>query len=161
MRLRYATALAAALLLLAPSAHATTGYSATLSGLQEVPADVSPATGFGAFVLDNTGTQLSYSVSYNGLLGPLTAAHIHNGAVGVNGPVVYGLNFLPNVGTTSGTISGVLAVTPLDVSNLAAGLYYVNIHTQVFPGGEIRGQIGLDATPSRPTSWGRMKSLYR
>src|SRR5262249_10920096 len=73
IRIRYPTAAALVLVLaiaLAPVAGATTGYSATLSGLQEVPANASPGTGSAFFVLDNSGTTMTWSVTFSGLVGP-------------------------------------------------------------------------------------------
>jgi hypothetical protein len=65
-----------------------------------------------------------------------TAAHIHTGAVGVNGGVLYPLT-LTSIGA-----QGTQAITTADLANLEAGNFYVNAHTAANPGGEIRGQIG-------------------
>lgn len=46
-----------------------------------------------------------------------------------------------------------------DVANLKLGLLYVNIHSQTFPGGEIRGQI-VASTPTQVKTWGRVKAMY-
>ena len=62
---------------------------------------------------------------------------------------------------TSGAFNGVVNPTPAQVADLFAGLYYVNIHSNVFPGGEIRGQLAADATPASRGTWGRIKSFYR
>jgi hypothetical protein len=159
MRLRYALFLAP-LLVFAPAANAATGYSASLNGAQEVGPVPTPATGTATLILDNGGTNLSYTVTYSGLLGTLTASHIHKAPVGVNGGVLFG--FSPPIGTTSGTFSGVVSgLTAANVSDLNAGLYYVNIHSTLYPGGEIRGQIGGAPTPTGKSTWGRIKSLYR
>jgi hypothetical protein len=157
MRRRYAFFLLAALLA-APVAQAATGYSTILSGANEVPANPTTATGFATVVLDNAGTTLSYTVSYSGLVAPLTASHIHKAAAGVNGGVLFG--FAPPVGTTSGTFSGTITVTAANVADLNAGLYYVNIHSTAYPGGELRGQLHGDATPNARGTWGRIKALF-
>jgi hypothetical protein len=80
-------------------------------------------------------------VTFTGLTSNATAAHIHQGAAGVNGPVI-----VPLVGG-AGATAGTWTVTPgaiLTVAQLtalrASGLY-VNIHTATNLGGEIRGQI--------------------
>ena len=157
MRSRYTLALLA--LLLVPSASlAAQGFSANLSGLQEVPVNASTATGNAAVVLNDAGNQLTYTVNYSGLLGTLTASHIHKAPIGVNGGVLFG--FAPPIGTQSGSFGGVIAVTPANVADLIAGLYYVNIHSNLWPGGEIRGQLAGDVTPSARGTWGRLKALY-
>src|SRR6188474_2428140 len=64
MRIRYTLAVVLMLLLvLAAVATATTGFVSSLNGLQEVPANASPGTGTAVYVLDNTQTSLSYSVT--------------------------------------------------------------------------------------------------
>lgn len=158
MRRRYALLLLAALLA-APVAQAATGYSTLLSGTNEVPPNASPATGFATVVLNNAGNQLAYTVTYSGLVGTLTASHIHKAAAGVNGGVLFG--FAPPIGTTSGSFSGTIAVTAANVADLNAGLYYVNIHSSVYGGGELRGQLAGDPTANRTNTWGRIKSLFR
>ena len=159
MRIRYSIIAALAVSLAVAPAHASSGFVATLDGLQEVPPNASPASGTGFFVLDNTGTQLTYSVTYSGLTANRTAAHFHGPALpGVNAGVVFPI---AGTGPTSGNISGTWAIDPTNVTRLNSGLLYVNIHTGNFPGGEIRGQVVPDATPARSTSWGKIKALYR
>ncbi len=74
---------------------------------------------------------------------------------------------IAGAGSTSGHDTGVWLstdaqpLTATQVSNLMNGLMYINVHSQNFPGGEIRGQIHSDATPARPTSWARIKTLFR
>lgn len=157
MRSRYALLLAAFLVAPMP-ALADTGFSTILSGAAEVPPNASPGTGFASLTLNNAQTQLTYSITYSGLAGTVTASHIHQAAVGANGGVIFG--FSPPIGTTSGAFGGVIAVSPAQVATLFAGLYYVNLHTSAFPGGELRGQINMDVTPTSKGTWGRIKSLY-
>src|SRR5262249_58940502 len=111
MRLRHSIALiATALLVGGPlAAQADTGFSVSLNGLNEVGPNASPATGSGTLIIDNAQTQVTYSINYFGLTGTRTAQHIHGpGAPGVNAPVVLPLNA---TGVTSGTVSGVSAIT--------------------------------------------------
>ena len=158
MRSRYALALLG--LLLVPSlAFGATGFSTTLSGLQEVPPNASNGAGTAVVVLNNAQTQFTYSVTFTGLTGNTTASHIHKAAIGVNGGVIFG--FSPPLGVTSGAFNGVVNPTAAQVADLFAGLYYVNIHSNVFPGGEIRGQLAGDVTPAQRGTWGRIKSFYR
>ncbi len=158
MRPRHALLLAC-LLLLPTAASAITVLNATLTGLAEVPPNASTATGTATVTLDTGGTTISWTVTYSGLLGTLTASHIHTAPIGTNGPVTIALN--PVAGTTSGTYSGSAAVTPAQASDLLAGLDYVNIHSNLFPGGEIRGQLTTGVTPAARGTWGRIKLLYR
>jgi hypothetical protein len=164
MRLRYSLALAlVALLAIGGSAIADTGMVANMNGAQEVPANASPAVGNAIAVLNNAGTSLSFTVNYTGLVAPVTANHIHGPApVGVNAGVIFPIN--QNIGSTSGVLAGTWnapALTAVYVNYLLTGQTYFNIHTQSFPGGEIRGQILLDATPNKASTWGKIKNLYR
>jgi hypothetical protein len=132
-------------------------YQAVINGAQEVPPSGSPATGFGCFVL-NADNTLDYLVSYAGLTGVESAAHIHGPApAGVNGGVVFPFVVgSPMIGTFG-------PLTAAQVSDLSNGLYYVNIHSTVNPGGEIRGQIltsGPCAAPTEESTWGAIKMLY-
>jgi len=120
-------------------------YKATLDGAQEVPAVETEAEGAGKFVLMRSDrSKLKYQVVLEGLSGPVTGAHIHLGAVGEEGDVVYPLISEENPPKTEDgktTIGGSLAVTEADRANLEAGKFYVNIHTEKNPEGEIRGQL--------------------
>lgn len=153
------------ILLASAPAFADTGFVAYITGLQEVPPTSTPGYGTGTFLLNTAQTQISYSITFSDLITPMTAAHIHNAPEGSNGSVK--LN-LAGAGATSGTLAGLWTTTqptqPLTstlLTELFAGKLYINIHTSTFPGGEIRGQIFVDATPNRSTTWGRIKGLYR
>lgn len=116
-----------------------TGY---LNGANERPSPVATnATGFGRVVLNDAETQLTTSVYYNNLSSGTTVGHIHGPApVTGTAPPIFNLN--PTPGQTNGSvIDSVFAVTPQQVADLKAGLWYFNIHTTNFGGGEIRGQI--------------------
>ncbi len=144
----------AAALLVAGAAHAQS-YTATLSGSQETPPNGSPATGSATLTLDGAKI-LSFNITYSGLIGTETAAHIHccappGTAAGVLFPLPAGNPKVGTVGPLTGT----------QEANLNAGLMYINIHTNSFPGGEIRGQIYSSPTPVEPRTWGAIKTLYR
>jgi hypothetical protein len=155
-----------ALALLAPASPALGGdnFVATLSGGQEVPARDTQAVGVATFKLREDGAALEFKLNVANIDNPV-AAHIHCGAVGVNGPVGVTLFGGPAGG---GTVNGTLAegtITAPDPGNacgwtdlaavlaaIATGDTYVNVHTDDgvappntgpgdFPGGEIRGQI--------------------
>lgn len=128
-------------MLLASVALAQDRYSAALEGDQEVPPVVTTGRGWSVVSLDTATNNVRIFVHYEGLTGPPIAAHLHLGAVGVNGPIIVGL--APS-GPNSMTGSGVL--TPAQVAALGSGGTYVNVHTAANPGGEIRGQVVTSAS---------------
>lgn len=116
-------------------------FTASLTGAQEVPPNTSPATGSATVVLDGTETMITVNVLFTGLDGPNTGARIHGPAApGVIAPVAITLADFPFV-VTAGTYFRSLAITAAQVTNLKAGLLYVNITSTARPGGEIRGQL--------------------
>lgn len=112
-------------------------FNVSLNGSLEVPANTSTATGSFVGTYNKTTKVISYTINYNGITP--TAWHIHKGAVGVNGGVIFAL------GTTFSTAysSTTAALTAEQETDLMAGNYYVNIHSASKPGGEIRGQLIL------------------
>ncbi len=137
---------------------ATTQWRAALSGANEVPAKTTTATGTFTATLDETARTLTWTLKVPAIANA-TAAHIHTGAAGVNGPVVVtlwegganGFNTVDTYGTARNTdITGALAADFTGfVSALRAGTLYVNVHTVGSPGGEIRAQITqATATPT-------------
>jgi hypothetical protein len=164
MRVRYSIILALTAVLAlgaASGAFATTfSYIANLSGANENPANGSPGTGMAFVIYDDVATTISASVSFSGLTAPATASHIHGpGGPGVNAPVLFPFSGVP--AATSGSFNGTFAINATQVGYLNSDQLYVNIHTQTFPGGEIRGQIVPEATPTGVASWGKIKKLYR
>ncbi|HLO53704.1 MAG TPA: CHRD domain-containing protein [Saprospiraceae bacterium] len=109
-------------------------YNATLKGTSEVPTNASAAIGL-ATLTYNPNTKLFTIVVTHDLVA-VTGGHIHKGAAGINGEVVF-----PFLTTTSPITYTSVALTASQLSDLNAGLYYVNLHTASFPDGEIRGQI--------------------
>ena len=82
--------------------------------------------------------KLVYTVTYEGLSGPATAAHFHGPAnAGQNAGVV-----VPFASAAS-PIKGEATLTDAQAADLLAGRWYVNVHTRAHPGGEIRGQVGV------------------
>ena len=119
----------------ADSAQASSLFRGEMDGAQEVPATPSAGTGTAIVVLNDAEDTAFVSVTFSNLLGTQIDAHVHGPAApGVDGPVVFPLPL--------GSFSALpWALTPTDVTNLKAGLLYVNIHTDLHPGGEIRGQL--------------------
>ncbi len=116
-------------------------FTANLSSAQEVPVNASTATGYARIFLDESAGTITFTVVFTGLTSAQISAHIHGPAgIGVNGPVVINLGV---AGGTSGTLSGTSPITPTQIAQLRSHQTYVNVHSTNFPGGEIRGQIGL------------------
>jgi len=139
-------------------------YTARLSGFGEVPPKLVNGSGRFTGTLSEDRTSISWTISWTGLTGPAQAAHIHFGQTQVNGNVVVffcgggGRPACPDGPNHSGTVSGtwtaadILAVSAQNVSagdfagflkilNVKEG--YANIHTTLFTGGEIRGQVSV------------------
>lgn len=110
---------------------------AKLDGKTEVPANTSAGTGAADIDYDAASKKLSWKVTYSGLSGPATAAHFHGPAeAGKNAGVAVAI---PNQATSP--VEGSATLTDAQAADLLAGKYYVNIHTQANPAGEIRGQV--------------------
>lgn len=130
----------AGLVLLTAGVRAET-FTAYLSSAQEVPTNASTATGYARIFVNESTLTLSFTVVFNGLSSTQTLSHIHApAAIGSNASVA--INF-GAVGGTSGTITGTTSITPTQLSQIRAHLGYVNVHSTNFPGGEIRGQLGI------------------
>jgi hypothetical protein len=129
------------------SATATAGgrtFTTTLTGAQEVPGPGDPDASATATISLNEGQgTVCFSLSWQGIDGTVVAAHIHAAPVGVAGPVVVPLF----VGASfAGTDSASGCVENVDQDLIKAirqnpELYYVNIHSTVFPAGAVRGQL--------------------
>ena len=129
-------------------AHGQLFFHANLDGAQD---GGGLRQGTGSVNMTLTGTSLSFTGTYSGLTVPSTAGHIHGpGAPGVSVGVIYPLDTLGiiSLGATSGTYSGSVTLAaigaytlPQQLTDLNNGLWYLNIHDNSFPLGEIRGQI--------------------
>ncbi len=156
-------------LLLSPTADGATKFRAVITSDQEnPPIPDEGSSGIGIFELNDTMDALSYSIQLFGLdldgnqtVDPnddVTRTHIHVGAPGTNGGIVFGQidtnpalrNDLDDlvVDPVNGTLAGVWDNTEgngttlaAQLSNLLAGNLYFNVHTFDHGGGEIRGQI--------------------
>jgi CHRD domain/PEP-CTERM motif len=161
----YLIALASALVLAVPARAAIFDFQAVLNGNNEVPANASTATGAADVKLNDVTDTLTVNGTFTGLVGgQATAADIQCcAAPGANGPVQLLFTGFPTA--TSGTfsqtydLSTALLLNGVSeaqfISDLEAGLAYVNIHDAIFPGGEIRGQLILTAVPE-PSTWAMM-----
>jgi CHRD domain len=127
----------------APSRAAIESIQVPLTGASQVPAVKTPGTGVAELSYDPETRLLSWTVTYSGLSGPVTMAHFHGPAAkGKNGPVQLWLTKQVG-GPVESPIKGQATLTPEQAKELAAGEWYVNVHTQAHPAGEIRGQVVL------------------
>jgi hypothetical protein len=109
--------------------------SATLKGTNEVPPNSSGGSGMGKVNL--SGNSLSWTITYSGTTGPVTAGHFHGPATSsANAGVV-----VPFAGPLASPITGSATLTDAQVADLKAGKWYINLHTAANPGGELRGQV--------------------
>jgi hypothetical protein len=173
-KLGLATTLVAALALAAViGMHALAGGGKTnikadlLTGYQEAtPAGVSSgATGTFEASIDDQSEEVTYTLTYVGLTTPATVAHIHFGNRFTSGGVSVffcgggGKSACPAGTTTEATVTGTFTaadvigptaqgIAPGEfgelVDALRAGVTYANVHSTMFPSGEIRGQINDD-----------------
>ncbi len=168
---RWLAAQAASFLVAASAFGVTITYQTTLNGANEFPVNPSTATGTATAIYDSTAHTLALSVTWNGLTGNATAAHIHccvapfdanplaGIAIGATGfpaaasgtynntfdltlTSTWNSSFLTANGGTPAGAEGALA------ANLAIGYAYFNIHTSGSPGGEIRGFFVAVPEPS-------------
>lgn len=121
--------------------------SAILTGSQEVPPVQTDAGGNATVKINAARTQIVVELNTTGLQN-VTAAHIHKGAVGENGPVIFTLYRQvdgPFPATLRKTLTEVDQGSPLSfaeaVDAILSGNTYINVHTPSHPAGEIRGQI--------------------
>jgi len=121
------------------SAQAGRTFKARLS---PVPIDVTmQATigGSGTASAVLSGTKLTVSGSFEGLKSPATVARIHKSSVrGVRGPSVFDLTVTSG---TSGTISGTIDLTAMQVRDLDKGLLYIQLHSEKAPEGNLWGWL--------------------
>jgi hypothetical protein len=115
----------------------TVQYKAVLRGSNEVPRNGSPGTGSATVTLDTSTRKIEYTVTFADLTSPATMAHIHGPAhPGNNAGVLVNLGANP-----TSPLKGEAELTPEQVKQLQDGLLYVNVHTQLHPAGELRGQL--------------------
>ena len=136
MKTVHSIATLAVLLLAVTGASAQTDIGPfPIDGLQPVPPTNSPGLGVGDVTLQLDG-MLDFDIVFSGLLAPEIAAHFHGPAMpGQNAGVLFGLP------PGSPKIGSVGPLSAQQQSDLLDGLWYVNIHSSQFPGGEIRGQV--------------------
>lgn len=120
-------------------------FAAACNGAQEVPPNASTAIA-NARLSVGPDDNITLSGTFAGA--HLVAAHVHIGSPGIAGPILFPVAW----SNTTGELTATYQATPTDVANLRAGLWYLNLHTAVFPSGEVRGQLRPGALA---TTYGR------
>lgn len=131
--------LAALMLSAAPAYAEVTNFTAQLAP----SADVTDSSGSGSLeaTYDSDTMEFAWTITYDGLTGPANAAHFHGPAAEGEdaGPIV------PISGALDSPIEGSATLSEEQATQLMDGLWYFNIHTEQYPGGEIRGQVTAEA----------------
>ena len=153
--------------LTAPIAASAERIRAALTGYEEVPVVSTVASGEFVGMINRGDQSIDYQLTYTGLQGAVTQAHIHVAQPSVNGSIVIwlcetaanpgpagtptctqGSGIFTGTITAANVVAGTMAGQQLAAGELAeviaamrAGAVYVNVHTNPSPGGEIRGQI--------------------
>jgi hypothetical protein len=130
--------------LIAGNLRLETDYSfvALINGDQEVPPSGSTAYGLAIVKLNMDSSKMKIDMMVDGLTGSITGVHMHLGGDSVNGPVAVDLTEFVDGKVIQGTVdsSDFLSI----VDSLVSGLVYLNVHTGIYPNGEIRGQLQMD-----------------
>jgi hypothetical protein len=135
-----------------------------LNGFEEVPALSTGGKGSFRAEINRSETEIDYVLRYENLTGNVTQAHVHFGQGGVNGGISFflctnlgngpaGTQLCPPApATVTGTIRAVDVIGPTTqgiapgelaeiIAAIRAGIAYANVHSSVFPAGEIRAQF--------------------
>ncbi|HEY8847682.1 MAG TPA: CHRD domain-containing protein [Thermoanaerobaculia bacterium] len=119
-------------------------FAADMRGSNETPPNSSTATGSALVTIDTANNTLTFEIATKGIANP-TLAHIHPGAAGVAGSPL--ITFATSSAAfTNGRTSGTISIATLDAGQLNnlltnPSVFYVNVHSSAFGGGEIRGQL--------------------
>lgn len=112
-------------------------YSIEMRGANEVPPNDSPGTGHADVTFDTTTRALTWRVTYSGLTGPVKGMHFHGSTPpGQNAGIV-----LPFKGSLDSPVTGGAVLTEEQAADFTGGKWYINAHTSLHPGGELRGQV--------------------
>jgi hypothetical protein len=120
------------------ASHGGRPLHATLSPQNQVPPTASSGSGTALVTLNQGQGEVCWGIRVSDLTTPVILAHIHHGAAGTNGPVV--VDFMEPVNGLNGCVQADAALIA-EIRKQPAD-YYVNVHTTMFPAGEVRGQLG-------------------
>ena len=128
-----------ALALLAQSAAPPpTSFRARLSPVPVESSTASQITGLGTVTATLDGSKLTIGGTFQGMKSAATIAQIHMGMRGVRGPVEFDLTVDK---TPSGTVSGTITLTKVQIDTLRRGWYYIQIHAEQAPEGNLWGWL--------------------
>jgi hypothetical protein len=123
-------------------------YTAALNGFEQVPQVPSPGIANVVLQLNDVNQTLSGTGTVQFLLAPPSGFHLHNGAFGANGVIVVDIGTSAISGNTINFSNVAVANFATVKANMDARNTYLNIHTTLFPGGEIRGQVAPVPEPA-------------
>ncbi|MGQ0732600.1 MAG: CHRD domain-containing protein [Acidobacteriota bacterium] len=127
--------------LVTPSPGLAQGAVQVRARLSTVPIDIamqSTVAGRGTATATLAGRKLTVSGTFEGLRSPATVARLHVAPKGLNGPALFDLTVSAASG---GTLSGSFELTPQQVEDLTAGRFYIQLHSEKAPDGNLRGWL--------------------
>lgn len=115
-------------------------FKVELTGAQSSPAVDTSGTGTAQLTYDPATQVVTWNITYSGLSSPATMAHFHGPAkAGQNAPPVIWLS--KQGSPPANPMTGSATLTPEQAKQFSDGEWYINVHTQTHPAGEIRGQV--------------------
>lgn len=138
MSLATVALLSAGVFAAAPAFAETKVFVAALNGADEVPPIDTTASGTAEITVDDQAMTIMWKITTADLSGEATAAHIH-------GPAEPGATAAPVIDFSASIAEGKGEITAEQLAELESGMYYVNVHTEANPDGEIRGQLATAA----------------
>ena len=115
-------------------------YRARLSPMPTTPQTVNTILGEGEVILTLNGNSLTVDGTFTGMSSAATGAHIHNGPPAQPGPVIHTLEVSQ---ATNGSINGTISLTEEQGEALINHEFYIQIHSECNPPGELRGWVFL------------------
>ena len=139
-RIAYAAGLALVAVLLTPTldAQVQRSWAGRLSPVPIGTGQAATITGVGSVKGTLNGSRLVIAGDFSGLQTAATAARLHRGPKGIRGPAVFDLTVTP---ATSGSINGTFDLTPAQVDDLGRERFYVQIHSEKAPDGNLWGWL--------------------
>jgi hypothetical protein len=120
------------------SAPPATSFRARLSPVPVESSTASTITGSGTVTATLDGSKLNINGTFQGMRSPATIAQIHMGQRGVRGPVEFDLQVDKS---PSGNVSGTITLTKVQIDTLRRGWYYIQIHAEQAPEGNLWGWL--------------------
>ena len=115
-------------------------YRARLSPMPTTPQTVTTILGEGEVILTLNDNSLTVEGNFSGMSSAATGAHIHNGPPAQPGPVIHTLEVSQS---TDGSVNGTLSLSEEQTEALSNNEFYIQIHSESNPAGELRGWVFL------------------